>query len=60
MSSLEVLQSCPSQRNALLEATGSMDFTSLMENFDMSDVKPCLSYNVSFQIKVVHGAKTIG
>ena len=60
MSSLEVLQSCPSQSNALLEAIGSMDFTSLMENFDMFDVKPCLSYNVSFQIEIVHGAKTIG
>ena len=60
MSSLEVLQSCRSQSNALLEAIGSLDFTSLMEKFDMFDVKPCLSYNVSFQIEVVHGAKTIG
>ena len=39
MSALEVLQSCPAQRDALLAALGSMDSSSLMAKFNLSDVK---------------------
>ena len=47
MSRLEVLQSCPTQRDALLAALGSMDSSSLMEKFHLSDVKIHLPYHVS-------------
>ena len=40
MSALEVLQSCPSQRDAFLAAMGSMESASLMAKFNLSDVKP--------------------
>ena len=60
MSSLELLQSYPSQRNALLEAIGIIDSVNLTTKFDLFDVKPYLPYHVSFQIKVFHGGKTIG
>ena len=59
MSILEVLQNCPSQHNALLTAIGSLDSSSLVAKFDLSDVKPCLAYHVAFQIEVVHGGNTI-
>ena len=39
MSALEVLQSCPAQWDALLAALGSMDSSSLMAKFHLSDVK---------------------
>ena len=60
MSALEVLQSCPAQRDALLVALGSMDSSSLMENFNFSDVKIFLLYHVALSIDVIHGGKTIG
>ena len=60
MSALEVLQSYPAQRNALLAALGSMDSSSLLEKFNLSDVKICLPYHVALSIDVVHGGKTIG
>ena len=60
MSTLEVLQSFLSHRNALLVAIGSSNSTGLMDKFDLSNVKPRLPYHVSFQIEVVHGEKTIG
>ena len=59
MSALEVLQICHSQWDALLEALGSMESASLMSEFNLSDVKPCLPYHVSFSIDVFHGEKTI-
>ena len=39
MSALEVLQSCPAQWDALLAALGSMDSSSLMVKFYLSNVK---------------------
>ena len=60
MSSLEVLQSCPTQRDALLAALGSMDSSSLMVKFNSFDVKIHLPYHVSLSIDVIHGGKTIG
>ena len=47
MSALEVLQSCPTQRDALLAALGSMDSSSLMEKFNLTDVKIRLPYHVA-------------
>ena len=47
MSMLEVLQSCPAQRDALLTSLGSMDSSSLMEKFNLSDVKMHLPYHVA-------------
>ena len=55
-----MLQSCPSQRDALLAALGSMDPSSLTAKFHLSDVKICLPYHVALSIHVVHGGKTIG
>ena len=60
MSALEVLQSCPAQRDALLVALGSMDSSSLMEKFHLSDVKIHLPYHVALSIDVIHGGNTIG
>ena len=60
MSALEVLQSCPSQRDALLAALSSMDSLSLMTKFILYDVKIHLPYHVALSIDVIHGRKTIG
>ena len=60
MSTLEVLQSFPAQRDALLAALGSMDSSSLMAKFNLSDVKIHLPYHVALSIDVFHGGKTIG
>ena len=60
MSTLEVLQSFPTQRDALLAALGSMDSLSLMVKFNLSDVKIHLLYHVDLSINVIHGEKTIG
>jgi hypothetical protein len=53
MSSLEVLQTCPTQRNALLSAFGSSrpEWLKIIK-FDVTDVKPHLPYHVAFQIHV--------
>jgi hypothetical protein len=60
MSTLEVLQTCPSQRNALLSALGSLDpCGSKVIKFDVMDVKPCLPYHVAFQIHVDYSKYTI-
>jgi hypothetical protein len=54
MSTLEVLQSFPSQRTALLSSIGVADSASqLVMKFDATDVRPCLPYHVAFQIGVV-------
>ena len=60
MSALEVLQSCPTQWDALLAALGSMDSSSLMVKFHLSDVKIRLPYHVALSIDAIHGGKTIG
>ena len=52
MSALEVLQSCPAQRSALLSAMGAVDpSNSLALTFDMSNVKKRLPHHMAFQIK---------
>jgi hypothetical protein len=58
MSTLEVLQSCPAQRKALLTALGSTETCNpgtIM--LDTTDLKPCLPYHVAFQIVVAHPTK---
>jgi hypothetical protein len=60
MSSLEVLQTCPSQRNALLSGLGALEPSgSKIINFDVTDVKPYLPYHVAFQIHVEYSKYTI-
>jgi hypothetical protein len=59
MSALEVLQSFPSQRKALLTALGSTETCNpgtIM--LDTTDLKPRLPYHVAFQIVVAHPTKT--
>jgi hypothetical protein len=53
MLDLEVLQTCPSLRNALLSYLGSLDpCGSKVIKFHVTDVNPCLPYHVVFQIHV--------
>jgi hypothetical protein len=60
MSSLGVLQTCPSQRNALLSALGALEPSGLkIDKFDVTDVKPHLPYHVAFQIHVEYSKYTI-
>jgi hypothetical protein len=60
MSALEVLQMCPSQRNALLSALGALKPSgSKLIKFDITDVKPRLPYHVAFQIHVEYSKYTI-
>jgi hypothetical protein len=60
MSALEVLQMCPSQRNALLSVLGALDPSgSKVIKFDVTDVKPRLPYHVAFQIHVGYSKYTI-
>jgi hypothetical protein len=59
MSALEVLQSCPAQRKALLTALGSTETCNpgtIM--LDTTDLKPRFPYHVAFQIVVAHPTKT--
>jgi hypothetical protein len=59
MSALEVLQSCPTQRKALLTALGSTETCNpgtIM--LDTTNLKPCLPYHIAFQIVVAHPTKT--
>jgi hypothetical protein len=59
MFSLEVLQSFPAQRKALLTALGSTKTCNpgtIM--LDTTELKPCLPYHVAFQIVVAHPTKT--
>jgi hypothetical protein len=58
MSALEVLQSYPSQRNALLAALGSVETCNPRTiMLDMIDLKPHLPYHVAFQIVVAYTMK---
>jgi hypothetical protein len=60
MLALEVLQMCPSQRNALLSALGDLEPSgSKFIKFDVTDVKPHLPYHVAFQIHVEYSKYTI-
>jgi hypothetical protein len=59
MSALEVLQSCPSQRKALLTTLGSTETCNLGTiMLDTIDLKPRLPYHVAFQIVVAYPTKT--
>jgi hypothetical protein len=59
MSALEVLQSCPSQRKALLATLGSTETCNLGTiTLDTTDLKPCLPYHVAFHIVVAHPTKS--
>ena len=59
MSSLEVLQSCPAQRKALLTSLGCTKTCNLGTiMLDTTGLKPHLPYHVAFQIVVVHPTKT--
>jgi hypothetical protein len=58
MSALEVLQSCPSQRKALLTALGSTETCNLGTiMLDTTNLKPHLPYHVAFQIVVAYPTK---
>jgi hypothetical protein len=58
MSSLEVLQSCPTQRKALLTSLGSTETCNLGTiMLYTTDLKPRLPYHVAFQIVVAHPTK---
>jgi len=60
MLAFEVLQTFPSQRNALLFALGALEpSVSKVINFDITYVKPCLPYHVAFQIHVDYLKYTI-
>jgi hypothetical protein len=54
MSTLEVLQHCPSQRRTLLAAIGAFDPKSSNKlTFNLDDHQPQLSHQLAFQIDVV-------
>jgi hypothetical protein len=60
MSSLEVLQSCPTQRKALLKAIGGIDpMDTNLIIFDLEDHIPRLPPQLAFQIQVVVADKNI-
>jgi hypothetical protein len=60
MSALEVLQTFPSHRNALLSTLGALEPSGLkLIKFDVTDVKPCLPYHLAFQIHVDYSKYTI-
>jgi hypothetical protein len=60
MSTLEVLQSFPTQRKSLLTALGSTETCNLGTiMLDTTDLKPCLPYHVGFQIVVAHPMKIV-
>jgi hypothetical protein len=59
MSALEFLQSCPSQRKALLTTLGSTETCNpgtIM--LDTTDLEPRLPYHIAFQIVVAYPMKT--
>jgi hypothetical protein len=60
MSALEVLQSCPAQRRALLKAIGGIDPTDMnLIVFNLDDHIPRLPPQLAFQIQVVVSDKSI-
>jgi hypothetical protein len=59
MSTLEVLQTCPSQRKALLDTLGSDETCNLGTTMlDTTELKPRLPYHVAFHIVVAYTTKT--
>jgi hypothetical protein len=53
MSTLEVLQSYPAQRNVLLQAIGAVDFAdAIILYFDPKDSEPCLPHTIALQISI--------
>jgi hypothetical protein len=59
MSSLEVLQRCPSKKKALLATLGYAEtYNPGMIMLDTTDLKPCLPYHVAFHIVVAYATKT--
>ena len=51
ISALEVLQSCPSQRKALLQAIGAIDSVDAsLLSFDPENSEPCLPHSIALQI----------
>jgi hypothetical protein len=60
MSALEVLQSCPAQRKALLKAIGGINPIDMnLIVFDLDDHIPRLPPQIAFQIQVVVSDKNI-
>jgi hypothetical protein len=60
MSALAVLQTCPTQRKALLKAIGGLDPTDTnLIIFDLEDHIPRLPLQLAFQIQVVVSDKNI-
>jgi hypothetical protein len=60
MSTLEVLQSCPTQWKALLNSIGGIDPTDTnLIIFDLEDHIPRLPHQLSFQIQVIMENKNI-
>ena len=60
MSTLEVLQTCPTQRKNLLAALGAMDpENSNIVTFKLDDYKTRLSHQLAFQIAIKIAGKTI-
>ena len=60
MSTLEVLQSFPSQRNSLLSAIGGIDLAnSDLITFDLEGHSPRLPHQISFLIQVIINTKMI-
>jgi hypothetical protein len=60
MSALEVLQTCPAQRKALLKAIGGIDPTDTnLIIFDLEDHIPRLPPQLAFQIQVIVSDKNI-
>jgi hypothetical protein len=60
MSALEVLQTCPTQRKALLKDIGGIDPTDMnLIVFDLDDHIPRLPPQIAFQIQVVVSDKNI-
>jgi hypothetical protein len=60
MSTLEVLQNCPSQRRTLLSAIGAMDLEeSNLIMFNLDYFKERLSHHLAFQIQILVGGKNI-
>ena len=53
MSTLEVLQSCPSQRKALLQAIGAVNSADAsLLSFDPDHSEPCLPHSITLQISM--------
>jgi hypothetical protein len=60
MSTLEVFQTCPSQSNSSLSASGALDPSgSNVIKFDIADVKPRMPYHETFQIHMGYSKYTI-